>query len=251
MNTDYQNTGFTRISQPFSDGQANTLRGALNEWRHLTQPDRGPYGILKHNLWRELKPFHDALFEGSLARIAAQILNTTEVILFQDNIIWKPPNTADRVQWHQDYAYWPLSAPDGVTFWLALDDAHPKNGCLHYIPGSHHLGERQPTNFITPGAASWRQDLPPLDWQRHQHRAVSAPIPAGALLAHHPLAWHMSPGNHTPTQRRAWSLTWIAPTVRWATTHAPHPFNYSLAPNDGDPLRGPLFPRFTSHGAAI
>jgi phytanoyl-CoA hydroxylase len=235
--------GHCLLPAPLSIEAIEGLCAALGAWRDGAPGHDSAYGILHNNIWQTLDPFRDAIRHSSLGPLAAALLGEP-VTLFQDNLIWKTPGTTERVQWHQDYAYWPLSAPRGVTFWLALDDADDDNGCLRYIPGTHALGERQPTNFITPGDASWRQDLPPLSWEAREHQAISAPARAGTLLAHHPLTWHMSPPNPSARHRRAWSMTWITDDVCWDIGHAPHPYSYFLRPTDGTPPRGDLFPRF-------
>jgi hypothetical protein len=149
----YAEAGFVALPAPLSAADLATLRAGLEVWAGGLPPAsvtaRG-YGILRHNLWREVPAFHAVLAQGGLARQAADLLGAAAVTLFQDNLIWKTPGTETGVQWHQDYAYWPLSAPAGVTLWLALDDADEANGCLHYIPGTHREGERQPTNCSTP-----------------------------------------------------------------------------------------------------
>ena len=53
--------------------------------------------------------------------------------LFQDTVIWKPPNSQERVEWHQDYSYWPLDKPDGITIWISLTHASKQNGCLSFL----------------------------------------------------------------------------------------------------------------------
>lgn len=242
---EYAERGVVTLPPPLPADTLQALCGALEAWSADTAATASSYGILRHNLWREVPLFREVL-EGpsgrGLARLAADLLAVSAVTLFQDNLIWKPPGTSAGVQWHQDYAYWPLSAPCGVTFWLALDDADEANGCLRYIPGTHREGERQPTNFTAPGAAPWRQDLPPLDTARRT--SESRPLLAGGLLAHHPLTWHMSGGNPSLRHRRAWSLTWVTDAARWAPDHAPHPYNHWLAPTPGAPVAGESFLRF-------
>ena len=250
----YADAGFAVLPTPAPLlAEVGALCAALDTWaRDRSAAPSSSYGILRHNLWREVPAFQAALEAGELARLAAALLGVPEVTLFQDNLIWKPPGTTTGVQWHQDYAYWPLSAPAGVTFWLALDDADEDNGCLRYIPGTHRAGELQPTNFTTPGAASWRQDLPPLEAERRAGEAVSARLAAGGLLAHHPLTWHMSGPNPSDRHRRAWSLTWIDPAVvRWDPAHAPHPDNYWLRPVPGAAVEGPTFLRFSGAGERL
>ena len=67
-------------------------------------------------------------------------LGTRSLTLFQDNLIWKSPRGQQAISWHQDFAYWPLSAPMGITVWIALDDSDEDNGCVHVIPENHTLG---------------------------------------------------------------------------------------------------------------
>lgn len=240
---DLDSIGYCRLPPPLPSATIAGLGDALDRWQQHAPPPNNAYGILHNNLWQTLPAFRDTLLAGPLGPLAAELLGQP-VVLFQDNLIWKTPGTTSAVQWHQDYSYWPLSAPRGVTFWLALDHIDTDNGCLRYLPQSHTLGERQPANFISPGAASWRDDLPPLDWQHREADAVDATVEAGGLLAHHPLTWHMSPPNRSQRHRRAWSLTFLTEDVCWDTAHAPHPFSYFLKPTDGQPPRGNLFPRF-------
>ncbi len=224
-----------------------TLRAAIG-----AAPAERPnaYGVIRHNVWEDDPTFAAFVREGPLGPLARLLLEVEEVVLFQDVVVWKPPETAVPLAWHQDYSYWPLSAPAGLTAWLALDDADPENGCLHYIPGTHLEGERQPADFVVGAGQPPRDDLPPLDWERREHQAVATPTRAGDLLVHDPLVWHMSPANHSRRQRRAYSLTWLTPSVRWDPGHAPHPFLWQLHPSAGAPVQGPRFPRISSAARA-
>ncbi len=219
-----------------------TLCGTLEQWAQSRGP-AGDYGILQNNVWRTLPAFAALVERGGLAAVACHLLRVPEVVLFQDNLVWKPPG-ARPIEWHQDYSYWPLDAPSGVTLWLALDDADRTNGCMHYLPGTHRLGERQPADFIAGTNQPRSGDLPPLDWRARAAEAVVAPASAGALLAHHPLVWHMSPGNSSTRPRRAFTMTWVTPDVHWDPAHAPHPYLHALSPARGAPIAGEGFPRF-------
>jgi ectoine hydroxylase-related dioxygenase (phytanoyl-CoA dioxygenase family) len=205
-------------------------------------PTASEYGVLRHNLWQIVPAFEDVLRRGELARIARELLGLDEVVLFQDHLVWKPPGAA-RVEWHQDYGYWPLEAPAGLTLWIALDRTDRENGCLHYLARTHEEGERAPQDFMA-GADQPASNLPPLDALAREHEATPLPALAGDGIAHDPLVWHMSPANASDRDRRAWSITWIAPGNRWNPAHAPHPFNFELRPRPGEPVAGGLFPRF-------
>ena len=40
----------------------------------------------------------------------------------------KMPGDVQRVSWHQDASYWPLTPSKVVTIWLAIDDVDEENG---------------------------------------------------------------------------------------------------------------------------
>lgn len=233
--------GYTELGTLLDASTVADLCAELGERDDL---QGGDYGILHNNAWQWHEGFARLVHDGRLAKLARDLLCVPEVILFQDNLVWKTPGTIGRLEWHQDYSYWPLSAPHGVTFWIALDDADPENGCMHFLPATHLLGERQPADFVRGAGQPPIPGLPPLDWERREHQAVAAPVRAGQALAHHPLVWHMSPANLSTRHRRAWTLTWIAGTVRWDIEHAPHPFNYQLNPKRGSRVEGECFPAF-------
>lgn len=236
--SDYARDGFVRLPGGFSAAEA--VRSAFFAFVG-EQPETNAYGVLRNDVWRKVPALRDAVPEA--ARLALALLDVDALVLFQDNIIYKPPGTRDRVEWHQDYAYWPLDRPAGVTLWIALADADVDNGCVHFLSGSHHQGERRATDFVQGTEQPGAPDLPPLDAPADE---VAAPLrlKQGEVGAHHPLTWHFSPGNPSVRPRPAWSLTFVTPDVRWDPSHAPHPHNWALGPRRGEGLDPTVFPRF-------
>ena len=237
--------GVVRIPAVLTADQAENLFTDFKSHIGPT-PETNAYGVLRNNVWTQIPSFEHTLRTDRLAEIAMGLLDCTEIICFQDNVICKVPGTQDQVAWHQDYSYWPLDRPEGITLWVALTDASPGNGCMSFVPGSHELGERCPTNFVAGSNQPLRPDLPALNLDEAPNLPKPFPAQAGDVIAHHPLAWHMSPPNLSHTWRCAWSITFVKNTVRWSPEHAPHPFSLSEQPQEGDPLAGPRFPRFTS-----
>ncbi len=182
-------------------------------------------------------------FSSSVTNAVRDLIGEPEITLFQDNLVWKLPGSG-QIEWHQDYSYQPITATPGVTLWVSLDDADPENGCLHYIAGTHLLGECQPADFVVGSEQPKIPGLPPLDWESRADEVVSVSARPGEILAHHPLVWHFTPPNNSARQRRAFTINWITPDARWNPAHSPHPFNYYLAPAAGKRLEGELFPRF-------
>jgi len=236
--------GFARCPAVIPPALVDELRAAIE----CLPPEAihpGPYGKIFHNLWRRVPLFAEEIRRGRLASLAMELTGEPTLRLFQDLMISKPPGTSIALKWHQDFSYWPLDSARGLVLWIALDDADTQNGCLRYIPGSHHLGERRPADFVVGASQVVREDLPPLNAEEREADAVDMPVRAGDALAHDPLVWHMSPPNLSERPRRAWSITFIRAETRWAPTHAPHPFCHELSPRAGELPEGPLFPSFT------
>ena len=233
---DLRRDGFVHVPGAFVHGLAD-VRQAMASADLVAGPSG--YGRIVHDTWRRSDVLAKHLLEGVLAELAARALGG-EAVLFQDHLVSKTPGTMEAVKWHQDYSYWPLDAPSGVTMWVALDDADVDNGCLHYARGSHRDGEFAPADFVPNATLGVTAALPPIDLDGAD--VVSVPVRAGDVLLHDPLVLHTSPGNTTERQRRAWSITWLRPSVRWRPEHAPHPYNWALEPVAGERLPTDRFP---------
>lgn len=238
MNQALAEHGFARVPA-VAAGRLERLRGAIDG---LCTGRPGAHGHIVHDARRRSPELEAEI--PALAAIARAALDCAELVLFQDHVIAKPPGTALEVRWHQDYAYWPLDAPAGLTLWVTCDDADDTSGCLRYLPGTHHLGERRASDFVAGAGQPGDAALPALEADDRAAEAIAAPALAGDALVHDPLVWHMSPPNRSPRWRRAWSLSFVRPEVRWAPRHCPHPFTASLGPRTGDPLDPARFPRF-------
>lgn len=239
---DFAEHGWVNLGSRIGGARLEAIADAIDDYEGSAPVN--PYGLLCNNLWLRQTACESEIRDGWLARLACELLDVDELVLFQDNLVAKLPNTRASIQWHQDYSYWPLDAPAGITLWLSIDAATNQNGCLQYIPGSHLGGERQPASFIIGAGQPPRSDLPPLDADARAAEAVHAQTRPGELIAHHPFVFHMSGPNPTRQPRRAWTMTFIRPEVRWSPEHAPHPFNHELGPASGAQVLGDQFPRF-------
>ncbi len=231
-----------------SDPEIKALRSDLDKFA-LLHP-MGDYGLLYNNLWREVRSFKALVTSQEIVDALCSLLEVSKVVLFQDNLVWKGPGSG-QIEWHQDYSYQPLGAANGVTLWVSLDEATPENGGLHYLPGTHRGGERQPANFTANSHQPPLEGLPPLTWKAREEEVVFVGARPGEVLAHHPLVWHMTPENRTNTQRRAYTSNWLTPGVVWDPAHAPHPFNYYLKVIKGEPVEGEQFPCFSRSGGDL
>ena len=242
----FRRDGFVRLGRILEREQALKLGDSLAPHVQEANHTMTPYGVLVLNMWQSDAACAALIAAKRLDRIARKLLEQSEVILFQDLLIWKQPKNASRLQWHQDYSYWPLEPINGVVVWIALDDINVTNGCMHFVRGTHLDGELQPTPFADgltlPESLS---ALSPIDFERADREGEPIIVQAGEATAHDTLVWHMSPANKTEHPRRAWATMWTGSTARWDLEHAPHPYTYTLKPTHGDLVCSERFPIFT------
>jgi len=76
-----------------------------------------------------------------------KILSAVEQIIGPDILLWgtsvfrKDARSNTFVSWHQDLTRWVLSSDQEVSVWLALSEVSEANGCMKFLPRSHHLGQ--------------------------------------------------------------------------------------------------------------
>src|SRR5258705_13843444 len=73
---------------------------------------------------------------------AVEQLIGPDILVYTSTWFIKEPESAAIAAWHQDATYFGLRPYVHVTAWLALRDATAENGCMEFLPGSHHAGQR-------------------------------------------------------------------------------------------------------------
>lgn len=227
----FADAGVAPLGRLLDDDGLAAARAAMDEL--LPTGTTGPYATIVHDGWRRSPTL--AALASTVARAAATALGAPALVLFHEHLLWKPPG-GDDMDWHQDYSYLPLDRPDGCTLWIALDDCDVDNGCLYYAYGTQRAGELRAAWGI------WEADDPraALAPIAVTEPGVAAPTAAGAAVAHDTLVLHRSPANRSTRPRRAWALSLVSPTARWAPRHAPHPRSAVSPRADGDALEPDL-----------
>ena len=88
--------------------------------------------------------------ESPLAAIAAQLLRTQGLWLYEDSVLVKEPGTTERTAFHQDMAYFHLDGDQVCTTWVPLDRVDAENGAVQFVRGSHLRRTRlRPNLFVT------------------------------------------------------------------------------------------------------
>ena len=201
--------------------------------------------VLFHALgaWRVRPAFHDILWNPAFRMAAYQLLGTG-FRLFHDQLFSKPAKHGSVVAWHQDYSYWTWTTPmSHLTCWMGLDDADTENGCMYYVPDSHHWGLLEKKSLAGDMDAV-REDLTP-EQLADFDRKVPVEVKAGEAAFHHPLMMHGSYENRSDRKRRATLINVFADGVvsnrEDDGVNAPGADNYPRVPK-GERMGGTYYP---------
>jgi len=228
----FHENGYLSGVRILNDEQIEVLRSELGELLDPYHPGRplfyeynsneaaDPKTVLFHALgaWRVTPGFHDLLWNPAFLVPASQLLGAP-VRFWHDQIFYKPAFHGGIVAWHQDYSYWTRTQPLAhLSCWIGLDDATKDNGCVHYVPGSHHWSLLPITGLANDmdaiQAVLTRE-------QREQFAPVAMELRKGEASFHHPLMIHGSFENKTQFPRRAAVINVFADGVRSASDKPP------------------------------
>jgi phytanoyl-CoA hydroxylase len=166
----------------------------------LNRPQRLAVNKIGHAM-HDLDPVFDRFFrDARLAALAAEA-GIVQPLLWQSQVIFKPPGIGGEVRWHQDATFFDTTPQTVTTFWFALEDATRDNGCLWVEPGGHRGplrercrrdGDRLRTEVID--RTPWPAAGLPLE------------VEAGTLVVFHGLLPHGSAANRSTVSRMACTL---------------------------------------------
>jgi hypothetical protein len=247
----YGREGYLPGIRVLSDSQVDALREELEclfdpkhpghglFYEYHSNESKDPNTVLFHALgaWRISPGFHDLLWNPAFTVAACQLLGGA-VRFWHDQLFCKPPHHGGVVAWHQDYSYWTRTQPMAhLTCWIGLDDATADNGCVHYVPGSHHW-PLLPITGLAGGMEAIHSVL--TEEQKTQFKPVAAELKKGYATFHHPLMVHGSFANATDRPRRAAVVNVFLDGTRSASDH---PLLHGVPPiPNGQLMDGQFFP---------
>ena len=141
-----------------------------------------------------------------------------EALLGPDILVWgatffiKEPRTESFVSWHQDLRYWGLDSDAEVSAWLALSLVTEANGCMRFLPGSHH-------GALLPHVDRFEEDNILTRGQRaaieiKEEETVKVTLEPGQASLHHGRLLHASGPNRSDERRIGLAINYIATHVR-------------------------------------
>ena len=173
---------------------------------------RGPY---RRDRWesrhQDCRCVYDLCIRPELLDRMASLLGG-DLVLWNSVFFNKGPGGRE-VPWHQDRDFLLLSPNINVAVWLAVDDATVENGCLEFIPGSHHqLVPHLPR--VRGNQFEARADLRFVN----RERKVPHPLRPGQFVIFHRDVLHHSDANLSLRRRLGLVIRFTVPGVRVDTS---------------------------------
>lgn len=206
---EFDRDGFTVLRHVFDHDELDGIDRAIAPGEHLVRDllQQLPGGRLSvagldtqtvaPNLVGGSEVLRAACRNPTLAGVCADLVGP-DVRLYWEQAVYKQPNSAAPVLWHQDNGYTYVEPQAYLTCWIALTDATPDNGCVSVVPGVHREGTlvHRSTEL---GEECWG------DWDR----AVDVPVEAGDVVLFSSLTPHATRRNHTDAVRKAYIVQYV------------------------------------------
>jgi phytanoyl-CoA dioxygenase PhyH len=205
----YARDGFLSPNPALTPAEAAGYRENLAEFERavggpLTAPGIDePYRSRTHVLlaWVHGLVSHPAILD------AVSDLIGPDILVYTSTWFIKEPESAAIAAWHQDATYFGLRPYVHVTAWLALTDATADNGCMEFLPGSHHRGQLPHQAGVVAASVNRAGQAVTLDID--DKPAVHAPLRAGEFSLHHTLCLHRSQPNRSSGRRVGLAISYV------------------------------------------
>jgi phytanoyl-CoA hydroxylase len=137
---------------------------------------------------------------AKIVDIITDLLGTTDIKMYGDQLFMKSPKVGTELPWHQDSASWRDIFPmELVTAWTAIDEATKSNGCVNFAPGTHRWGMMRADQL-----AWFSADLGIDQWP-----TIPSPLKPGSISFHHSLVLHQSNANRSGKRRRGYAVHYM------------------------------------------
>jgi Phytanoyl-CoA dioxygenase (PhyH) len=143
---------------------------------------------------------------------AVEDLIGPDIMLYQNTVWAKNVGESSFVSWHQDNTYFGHDPGEVLSVWLALSPARPESGSMHYLKGTHRLGqlpvryELARNNMLSSGQVT---DIDVSGFEKGQ---VS--LEPGEASIHHTFLIHGSPPNVSSDRRLGITFVFHPPHLK-------------------------------------
>ncbi|MBI3513907.1 MAG: phytanoyl-CoA dioxygenase family protein [Proteobacteria bacterium] len=212
----YRETGYHFPVDILSAAEARAYRDRLEAFEAR---QGGPLsGSLRHKSHLLFPWLHELIRDPRILDPVADVLGPN-LLCFSSSFFIKEASDPGFVSWHQDATYWGLNAPDVMTVWLAFTPANLVNGCMTFIPGSHHVQIDHRDTFAEHNLLTRGQEIAV---EVDEAQAVPVELAAGQASLHHVLLFHGSAPNRSTDRRIGYAIRYIPTHLRMVVGERGH-----------------------------
>jgi len=154
-----------------------------------------------------------------------------DLLVKYDSVFLKPAKTGGATPWHQDIALWRDDHVEAANAWMAVDPASKENGCMQFLPASHHGGLIDHVLY----EGGLHGELP-RNLVANLEGVVDIALEPGDVVFWHSYMWHYSPPNTSDQGRIGMGAVWAS----WEQTQTSKRVKeYFWVMRDGEPLPHP------------
>jgi len=164
-------------------------------------------------LFHRLPHFETFSRESPCAEIAAQLMDSSKINFFYDQLFVKWPGTTKETLYHQDLSYWAVSGEKICSVWIPLDPMTSEQG-LRFVKGSHLWPLCAPMAFQD-GKQYLGSNLPQLPLIDDSMEILSWDTQPGDCIVFNAKIVHGSLGNQTDRRQRRLATRWCGDDVQY------------------------------------
>lgn len=198
-------------------------------------------------LWRRHEFFRQLAVDSPGPRLAAQLMRSEKIWLYDDQMFVKEPGTNAPTIFHQDAGYFLIDGMQLCGMWVTPDHVTRATGSLGFIRGSHRWGKVfKPRPFSAASSALYAKTdagadmeyLPSIEDDIDAHDIVYFDYEPGDCTFHHVRTVHGASGNsHSEHRRRGISVRYCGDdAVYEARPYAPGQPHLEAGLTPGDPI---------------
>jgi ectoine hydroxylase-related dioxygenase (phytanoyl-CoA dioxygenase family) len=188
--------------------------------------------VQSDGMWRDCAPFRRVLFESPIGAVAASVLRSTTVRVYEDLMLYRQAGVENGAPgWHRDAPYWPVTGGQLVNAWFSLETVTADTGAIRIVAGS-----QLDTDDVAKATLS-------LDGEPDDARVLTFEAEPGDVILFHPRALHSGYGSAPDRPRRTFTIRFMGDDVRWRPRQAYfHEWMRDCGLRAGDPMDHPGFP---------
>lgn len=213
----YQLEGYYHFKNLFDKEYINQVNDVIDEMMITLKPCHDVFDEDNTGKLKQIQYLHkrNPIFQkmiNKLTHIATILTNETDLELLNMQLFEKHPEISKPTRSHQDNAYFKVTPPLALTFWISLDDIDEDNGPLYYAPKTHLTPTRKHQRYHPNTTFRVRSGVPGLSLCLHEHPEETDKLMItrpGDTLVHNCNLVHRAGKNNSCRRRRAIGVVFI------------------------------------------